>query len=63
MKLKPWHLALVVLAGLCAVTVGAEAPVVIPTPKNLKVAGGELTISQKGTIAYASKELAPLAKG
>lgn len=62
MKLKPRYLALIVLAGLCATMFGADAPVVIPTPKNLNVESGERAISQKGIISYASEDLAPLAK-
>ena len=72
MKLKPlcllsWLILVVGPRGFsgAAVASGASAlgiaPAIIPTPKSLKLTGGDLRIGASGRVVYEQAELAPLA--
>lgn len=54
--------ALTVLAGLLTPTLQAqtEGPLLVPTPKSLKVSGGEMTLTAKSSIVAMDKSLQPL---
>ena len=55
--------ALTVLAGLFSQTLHAqtEGPLLVPTPKIIKVAGGDMTLTAKSSIVATDKSLQPLA--